>query len=224
MYIILFYTLFTPGFLCSLRFPRFLQCTGAAQHYIIRYSSHSFSRHTSGEGVGKSKKFLIVALLLLVFVIGVTFSRIDPGNPADGSIHIGEPTHVDRVNLSDRGNQNSGGNHLDQRDLVGQGDGGSSGGQSGSGNPGAPGNPVTTNNPEGSDNPVNPGNPGSPDNPVNPGNPGNPGNSPDPANQTEQHNDPSLPIPTPEFPSAYIPATCLIGMVGAVFLIKRINE
>jgi hypothetical protein len=224
MYIISFDIPFIPGFLCILRFPRVLQCTGAAQHYIKRHLSHSFIRHAPGEGVGSLKKFLIVALFLLVFVVGVTLSQIDPGNPADGSIHIGEPTHVDRFNLSDQGNQSSRSTHAGQSDLVGQGNSGSSGGQSGSDNPGAPGNPVNTNNPEGSDNPIIPGNPDVPANPINPGNPGDPGNSTDPANQTEQNNDPSLPIPTPEFPSVCIPATYLIGMVGAVLLIKRIKE
>jgi hypothetical protein len=32
------------------------------------------------------------------------------------------------------------------------------------------------------------------------------------------------PVPAPEFPSAFLPATMIIGLLGAVFLIQRTRE
>ena len=146
--------------------------------------------------------------MLLVFVVGISFSQVDPGIPVNGGTRIGEALHIDQYGLGGQGNS-------DGQASGSQGNDGNRGNQPGTGTPGSPGSPDDS----GPMGPVNPDTTITPEdhgNPVDPV-PTDPGNSPDPGSN-------DTPIPTPEFPSAGIPLLFVIGMSGAVFLIRQYSE
>ena len=177
--------------------------------------------------MARLKKIVIVLLLLLVFVVGISFSQVDPGTPVDGGTQTGEAVHADQYSQGGQGSQSGQGNSAGQADPGSQGNDGNQGNQSGSGIPGSPGspddsgpiepvNPDTTITPDDPDNPAGPVDTITPEDHSNPVDPvkTDPGNSNDPGGK-------DTPIPTPEFPSAGIPLLFVIGISGAVFLIRQ---
>jgi hypothetical protein len=179
----------------------------------------------------RAKKMVIPLLLLLVVCVGLTLTRGETAGPVDQGNQIDQPAHVFTGMGGDQGGPGGNGDPGVQGGPGTAIDPGTSADPAG---PADPVNPTDSDNPPVSDNPVGPGTPADPvnppvsDNPADPANPVDPGDQKDPVNPAIPDdptvpgtNDVTPPIPTPEFPSALLPATFIIGCLGAVLLIRR---